>query len=317
MNKQRFIKTLKDFNNIPDDDRNKLHELAKNYPYSQIIHTLVAKANHDAETSIASQTLHYAAFYATDRHVLREIIQRKASKIVEEEPVHQDYETETSPVETEAVSDRPITVNLPDNDDRLHETLLSDLESLQKSKASYLEWLESSEMPQESEITETREEQQIHHQIPTPEGHGVEELEPEAIQEVLPKQEEAEPAPDQIKPDRAKKEKPKTPKVKKAKSKEKTSRKGKSKKLEQDEIIEKFINKEPSISARPVRSTESQPDLSAASTSFNEDLVSENLAQIFVNQGKKNKAIDIYKKLIWKFPQKKAYFASRIEELKN
>jgi len=45
--------------------------------------------------------------------------------------------------------------------------------------------------------------------------------------------------------------------------------------------------------------------------------VSENLAQILLSQGKKQKAIEIYKKLIWKFPQKKAYFAARIEELNN
>jgi ABC-type Zn uptake system ZnuABC Zn-binding protein ZnuA len=36
-----------------------------------------------------------------------------------------------------------------------------------------------------------------------------------------------------------------------------------------------------------------------------------------IKQGKHEKAIDIYKKLIWKFPQKKAYFATQIEELKK
>ena len=48
-----------------------------------------------------------------------------------------------------------------------------------------------------------------------------------------------------------------------------------------------------------------------------DDIISESLAKIFVNQGKKEKAIDIYKKLIWKFPQKKALFAAQIEKLKK
>jgi len=50
---------------------------------------------------------------------------------------------------------------------------------------------------------------------------------------------------------------------------------------------------------------------------FGEGLVSENLAKIMIKQGKKSKAVDIYKKLIWKYPQKKAYFASQIESIKE
>jgi len=48
-----------------------------------------------------------------------------------------------------------------------------------------------------------------------------------------------------------------------------------------------------------------------------EDVLTESLAKIFLGQGKTDKAIEIYKKLIWKFPQKKAYFASQIEQIKR
>jgi predicted Zn-dependent protease len=48
---------------------------------------------------------------------------------------------------------------------------------------------------------------------------------------------------------------------------------------------------------------------------FGEHIVSETLADILIRQGKREKAIDVFRKLIWKFPQKKAYFAARIEEL--
>ena len=41
------------------------------------------------------------------------------------------------------------------------------------------------------------------------------------------------------------------------------------------------------------------------------------LALILIKQGKKEKAIEVLKKLIWKFPQKKTYFAAQIEDLKK
>ncbi len=46
-------------------------------------------------------------------------------------------------------------------------------------------------------------------------------------------------------------------------------------------------------------------------------MVTENLANIMIKQGRFEKAIEIYNKLIWKFPHKKAYFAARIKELKE
>ncbi len=106
--------------------------------------------------------------------------------------------------------------------------------------------------------------------------------------------------------------------TKTATSPKSTSRKKSGAKKNQSEIIENFIKTEPSISKPDTKSLASnapQEDLSLDSVEIKEDLISENLAIIMEKQGKTQKAKDIYKKLIWKFPQKKAYFASRIEEL--
>lgn len=46
-------------------------------------------------------------------------------------------------------------------------------------------------------------------------------------------------------------------------------------------------------------------------------LASETLAKILVKQGQTEKAIEMYKRLILIFPEKKAYFASAIEQLKK
>lgn len=92
------------------------------------------------------------------------------------------------------------------------------------------------------------------------------------------------------------------------------------KQKEQMRLINKFIKKGPRLSRMKTDQEdmpEQRDDLSIPKLLIGEDLVSENLALILKKQGKKEKAIDIYKKLIWQYPEKKAYFADRIEELKN
>ena len=85
---------------------------------------------------------------------------------------------------------------------------------------------------------------------------------------------------------------------------------------EQIEIIDQFIKAQPSI--KPKTDPASLGDLSdIKSGEFADNIVSETLAKILIRQGKKEKAIEVYKKLIWKFPQKKVYFAAQIEELKK
>ena len=47
------------------------------------------------------------------------------------------------------------------------------------------------------------------------------------------------------------------------------------------------------------------------------DVITEAMAEIWIKQGHKNKAIDIYSKLSFIFPEKSVYFASRIDQLKQ
>ena len=88
------------------------------------------------------------------------------------------------------------------------------------------------------------------------------------------------------------------------------------KQKEQLEIIDQFITKQPTI-AKGVSQKTDGADLAESSASLTDSMVSETLVEILLRQGKKDKAIEVLRKLIWKFPQKKAIFAAQIEELRK
>lgn len=83
-------------------------------------------------------------------------------------------------------------------------------------------------------------------------------------------------------------------------------------------LIEQFNSLRDSLSKLDPKQFKDAPteDLAVPAIEVSDGFVSENLAQILVKQGKNDKAIEIYKKLIWKFPQKKTYFADLIEKIK-
>ena len=85
--------------------------------------------------------------------------------------------------------------------------------------------------------------------------------------------------------------------------------------INQNFIIDDFIENDPKIK-RKKKFDNKVVDLSRNKNNIL-DFESENLAKIFIKQNKPNKAIKIYKKLILKNSEKKAYFAKKIEELNN
>jgi len=88
------------------------------------------------------------------------------------------------------------------------------------------------------------------------------------------------------------------------------------KQKEQIQIIDQFIKTSPTIQKGKLAAAPSG-DLSEKSGDFTDHIISETLVEILLRQGKRDKAIEVLRKLIWKFPQKKAIFAAQIEELKR
>ncbi len=89
--------------------------------------------------------------------------------------------------------------------------------------------------------------------------------------------------------------------------------------VDQKKIISDFIDKEPGITPAKKNKTtsENKDDLAETSTRFHADISSEYLAEIYIEQGKYKRAIEIYESLMLKFPEKESFFANRIEQLKK
>lgn len=293
LEKNQFYILVNNFTSLSSEETEQLISLQKEYPYSQIIYSLAARASADNQLNEKESQLHLSAIYSTDRAVLKSIMtalqkerkinlikkESKADVVVEakiEKPV--EKKTTTEPVSTPAVTaaiEKTIEPGIADlSGDALYDEIMRDVERLKELKLQFEQVANGLPIP---EIKSTRKTK-----ISDPD-EGL-------LQEIKTSK---------------KRIKPEGPKQK-----------------EQIEIIDQFIKSQPGLirgKTTPAATTTpaEREDLSDPNETYGENVVSETLVHILLKQGKKEKAIEVLKKLIWKFPQKKAYFAAQIEDLKK
>lgn len=297
MNKSHFIDFVESPSKIREKDADILAELAKNYPYSSLVHTLLAKALKG--TPQGQKSLASAAIHIPDRSVLKDVMEntaRENSGKTTDGPKNKAtadaalIERETAPstlslTATEASTSPEAQTKHLDVFEELQENLRQLKEQRERFQAGNAEFPASADGQEASgsEAGESRtdEPQSEIKEIP------VQQL-PERLQEIMRNRQEQEISD--------------------------------PKRREQNNLIDSFIQKSSGF-ARKYRSQEEeereQHDLTDVYNFTPQDLATENLAKIMVRQGKIEKAIDIYEKLVLKYPQKKAYFATCIEKLKT
>ncbi len=85
----------------------------------------------------------------------------------------------------------------------------------------------------------------------------------------------------------------------------------------QRNLIDRFIKESPSIQIDRSKLSDDFIDLAEESTKDNLEVASEYLAKIYAKQGNKEKAIEVYQRLVLKNPERGHYFTSQIEILMN
>jgi hypothetical protein len=281
--KEEFLSYIKNPEEISDNDISMLEEFVSKYPYFQVGHLFLAKLAHETNKPDKTLKLNHAALHTLNRTILKRIIEDGWQVLPQ--AVNQPFTP---------------TVQLNPGTENVNESYPSMLNDTPESESAPPVEPQNSDVA--SQIKEAiQENRKLRKQFEEQDSDT-----PEATQNQEEINNIVEDPRVILKPDNTGKEE---------------SGKGELKKKNQFEIIDNFISYESSLVKRKLKIPDGpsapQEDLSLKSSSLNDDLVSENLALIMKNQGKIDLAIDIYKKLIWKFPQKKAYFASLIEELKK
>jgi len=300
--------------------------LKKQYPYSQVLRVLAAKVSKDHGFSNQQQELQSAAVYTADRAVLKAVVNTEYNpdRPADEVKVQPDLVKEKSakilnPLPSkEIIPGKQATWSIDSGD--VADTVMFDLQRLNKSRHDFESMFDGlSDHP--VEIIRSKADEavlHIHQQVEAlasrQEKSG--KTKKERIVE-LARALEAERMSEGTDPVSDKKTgdtlideivntktviTPETEKQKK-----------------QIEIIDQFIKAQPMIANSkdkplPIASGDFS---TIKSGEFGDNIVSETLVDILIKQGKKDKAVEVLKKLIWKYPQKKAYFAAQIDELKK
>jgi hypothetical protein len=327
LNKTKFLELVRDPDLIEEKDLPKLDELAAEHPYSQVIHVLNLKGRKNFNKPDFQESLHLASTYVYDRSILKSLIEGSEA-VVQSSPTATSPEPDQNDQAVEETSDFSWIQQDDEDEDIFIDEIPQDFQLVEQEPAKTTDQDQIVEPPPEKEQTDFPEEEILQPEPPSkqPPVTKIEEIGEDTVEakEDVTTNMAEDPLAQEIEAGSIHAElmqnlnQLQENKQQLEKSSEKNG--GPKNRQEQIEIIDNFIKNSPVLS-KPNLSAESegvsQDDLSKSSTELSEEMVSENLAKIYLKQGKAKDAEKIYKKLIRKFPQKKPYFAGQIEKIKK
>jgi len=275
----------------PDQaDLAEVKELCREYPYVQSLWALQARLSILQNTKDAKDIYQKAILYSTDPELFREFIYKPQTQVEEIEYIDtEDYSIEEEPQDTVAsdlISPERVEA-LNEDEDSTPSRYMDDWMPytfvwwLQKTR---MEYAETYQPYASSGLSEKRDKANKNNLINP--------LDQQIREHIFNLQDPEEKLSEQFDG---------SAKVFKVPHKE-------------DAIIEKFIKEDPQIKP-PAADKINLENKARKSAEDNSGFVSETLAKIYTEQGLYHKALDTYKKLSLKYPEKSLYFANLIEKL--
>jgi hypothetical protein len=305
MNKQAFSDLIKEPQSISKKDIEGLDEVIANFPYCQAAHILLAKVTSDEGKMMAGQKVRKAGAYILERKKLRNLLFKK-DPITPEVNNKPEIQTQIPDIfsSTKKEGAKAISKSL---DETFYEELQRNLRTVHESKVKA-----ATESPAEDRKQNLQENNPEIKKGLIPENikeHSKNlHLFSSRLDEVMASGEvnkkseitEAELLLNYL-------TYLKNNKISVVRDKKKT-----------EEIIDKFIKEEPSIaSLKSIPLAEEQEDKASESSRLKSNSATETLANMMVLQHKYEKAIEIYQELMLKYPEKRTYFVTQIEKIKE
>lgn len=321
MEKQRFHTLLNNYTSLTSAEAQVLISLEKEFPYSQVIRSLAARATQDHNLPEKEEQLHLGAIYTTDRAIFKSVM--TAIRQERKSETHQNFQVESQEVIENLQVERSNEIILEVQDIKAEVEILNEVQEITEnisasaSLSSEESDIDSPEGKMDDPVTDNSFYAELSRDL-----ERLKELKHE-FEETLKQFENgtlsASLDSGTTLESKSKPIDPTAELLTEIKSSKKRVKPDGPKQKEQIEIIEQFIKTQPTIKGKVASEEKALPkdDLAEKNLTYNENIISETLAQILIKQGKKEKAIEVLKKLIWKFPQKKAYFAAQIEDLKK
>lgn len=291
MNSEKFLSLVKNGNQLDNEDFKLAIKLHENFPFFLIPKILSAKYEMEHSQGKSKELLHWAAVLSPDRKRLKQLIEGKLDFVALE---NEEIET-PAVIPTNAPPENITDEKLVVEPEEVKDPVEKEEETPEGSEAAA-----SSERPNRNEILRRLEENlnKIRKSGSSPESDQEgEKKKSEDLNNPETVSEEKEDLISAIK------------RLKKKKISQDTIK-------NQNKIIKNFNEKPIRLPKDKIDENESLPDLSENSTALRESAISESFARLLVKQHKLGEAKEIYQKLILMFPEKKAYFADRIAELK-
>ncbi len=318
MKQKEFINLLSNPANAGSNDLASLQELKKQFPFFHSAHMLLTLVSRKYDSGLYQQTLKQTAISIPNRARLHSLLNELVNKPIVETKVEVEQE-EVKPLLEEKVSEidhlKAIELTAEAKEEELNKLVEKEIQKdiitafVEKEVLKTPDWYKKQETTHDkepiTELTENKKEE------------DVPQISSGSFSDWLQALKKA----DRVEEKSVTKDKNEDEKVeKKLKTEVKPiAEKDKiEKKAKQQSIIDKIIEVNPStIRLDPNQRFFAADTKAKESLIENEELVTETLAKIYALQGNISKAVRAYEILSLKFPQKSAYFATLIQNLKK